>query len=527
MLYVLLAVTLVGGTVGPLPAANATGQPSIQAVYPNPVAPDDAGEFVVLTVPEHLDLTDYELADGETRVSLPDAGPGTVRFSTHPNVTRDLVEGTVARLPDRLQLANRGERLRLVSGDETHDLVSYENAPEGAVLWPNSTRRWRPLAATDYSVVTASRGTVEAFVLPDAGGAPAQELASAERRLFLAGYTITSSSVAETVIRAQQRGVDVRVIFDADPVGGMAAAEMRVLDRLHRAGIDVRVLGGRRARYRFHHAKYAVIDDRALVTSENWKPAGTGGNASRGWGVVTNQSRIVTGLVATFRADRGWHDALDWATHRSTVDPREESPANDTYNPRVSPHTVSVNRTHLLLAPDNAESAVTSLLGDADRSIWIVQASVGGVTHPFIDASLDAARRGVSVRLLLGNAWYNRADNQAVAERLRQIATREGLDLEVRLVQPSNRFARLHAKGAVIDGKRVLLGSLNWNNNSVRHNREVALVLDGEAVATYFGRVIRADWRAGRWRVSVGVLLGCLVFALIAARRGAAIEFGT
>lgn len=71
------------------------------------------------------------------------------------------------------------------------------------------------------------------------------------------------------------------MLVDADPVGGMSARQVARLDALASAGIDVRVLGGPRARYRFNHAKYAVIDDSALVTTENWNPAGVGAAASR------------------------------------------------------------------------------------------------------------------------------------------------------------------------------------------------------------------------------------------------------
>jgi len=162
------------------------------------------------------------------------------------------------------------------------------------------------------------------------------------------------------------------------------------------------------------------------------------------------------------------------------------------------------------------------LLRGADDSIWIEQAGVGGVNQPFVRESLAAARRGVTVRLLLGSEWYNREDNRAIADRLNAIADREGLDLDARLVDPNGRFEYLHAKGAVVDGEHVLLGSLNWNNNSARNNREVALVLTGEAVGDYYGGVVRADWRGGTTRIVVGlaaVAVLAAIVALLVARR--------
>ena len=502
-------------------------RPEIVAIYPNPVADGDAGEFVVLDLPAGT-ASSLALTDGETTVAIPNGTSGTVRLSTAANRTRALVGRPVRKLPGHLALANSGERVRLVSGNLTVDAVRYEDAPDGELLrvaaddGGGHATRWQPLGATDREVVTGGAGTVEAFVLPDAGGAPAGELANASDRILLAGYTLTSERVAATLRRAHRRNVTVRVLVEGGPVGGVSERQARLLDDLAAAGIDVRAVGGDRARYRFHHPKYAVVDDRAVVTTENWKPAGTGGRASRGWGVVTTQSAVVTGLVETFRADAGWRDAVPWEDYRSDVNATNGSVATGTYGGRFDTRAVPVNRTRLLVAPDNAEGAVVDLLRGADDSIWIEQAGVGGVNQPFVRESLAAARRGVTVRLLLGSEWYNREDNRAIADRLNAIADREGLDLDARLVDPNGRFEYLHAKGAVVDGEHVLLGSLNWNNNSARNNREVALVLTGEAVGDYYGGVVRADWRGGTTRIVVGlaaVAVLAAIVALLVARR--------
>lgn len=53
-----------------------------------------------------------------------------------------------------------------------------------------------------------------------------------------------------------------------------------------------------------------------------------------------------------------------------------------------------------------------------------------------------------------------------------------------------------------------------WNNNSARNNREVALVLRGEAVGDYYGDVIRADWRGGQPRLTIGLAVACLLAAV-------------
>jgi phosphatidylserine/phosphatidylglycerophosphate/cardiolipin synthase-like enzyme len=511
--------------LGALPAVGtASTAPAIDAVYPNPVADGDAGEFVVLSVPAGTDLGTLELGDDEARVPLPNVtAGGRVTLSTAPNATRRLLDRTVHPLPDRLRLANSGERLELYRGGTVLDTLRYRDAPEGKRRLADG--RWRAVGATDRPVVTAGRGRVTAFVLPDAPGVAADHLRTADERVLLAGYTLTSRRVTDALLAAVARNVTVRVLVDGGPVGGTTARQAAALDRLARGGADVRVLGGDRARYRFHHAKYAVVDGRALVTTENWKPVGVGGNGSRGWGVVTGQPRVVSGLVATFRADAGWRDARPWEAVRAGREFVDGERADGSYPARFEPARLSVERTRLLVAPDNAEREVVAAIAGAEESLAVEQVSLGSRHQPFVRATLRAARRGVRVRVLLSGAWYAREDNERLVAWLNERAARENLPLSARVADPRRRFAKIHAKGLVVDGERALLGSLNWNNNSARHNREVVVVLDGEA-AGYYRRVFDADWRASAVRVPAGVVATLLVVVVVAALAARRIRFG-
>jgi phosphatidylserine/phosphatidylglycerophosphate/cardiolipin synthase-like enzyme len=66
----------------------------------------------------------------------------------------------------------------------------------------------------------------------------------------------------------------------------------------------------------------------------------------------------------------------------------------------------------------------------------------------------------------------------------------------------------------------VLVGSLNWNDNALYDNREVAVVLDSPAAGAYYARVFDADWRAA-WRLPLG-LIGVATLALLAVVCGLA-----
>ncbi|MFT4881119.1 MAG: phosphatidylserine/phosphatidylglycerophosphate/cardiolipin synthase-like enzyme [Salinirussus sp.] len=505
-------------------ADNTPVAPSVDAVYPNPVTDEDRGEFVALSVPPGTVLDEFRLEDGEDTVVLNGTASGRVTLSTAPNATERLTGRPTRHLSTALSLSNAGETLRLRHGNRTVDTLSYTSAPEGEVFDASGT--WRPLGATDRPVVDAASGRARAFVLPDAPTLAVSRLQAADRRVLLAGYTLSSRAATTALVGAVRRNVTVRVLVDGGPVGGMSARMANRLDRLAAAGAAVRVLDGPRARYAFHHAKYAVVDGHALVTTENWKPSGTGGHGSRGWGVVTDQPAVVRGLTDTFRADIGWYDAVPWQEARRDLSTTDGGvPANESYPRRFDPRRVHVEGTRLLVAPDNAERAVVGLVRNATESVRVEQVSVGGRRQPFLRATVEAARRGVAVRVLLSGAWYVREDNRNLTAYLNERARDEGLDLKARVADPRGRYGKIHAKGVVVDGDRVVLGSLNWNNYSARQNREVAVVLEGREPARYFGRVFRADWRGGRWTLPAGVALASVTAAVVAAWRGRRIDF--
>src|SRR2546422_9175745 len=121
--------------------------------------------------------------------------------------------------------------------------------------------------------------------------------------------------------------------------------------------------------------------------------------------------------------------------------------------------------------------------------------------HPFLEAAFAAARRGVSVRILLDGSWAaGEADsgtNDDALERITRRATNESLPLEVRLLQPRGPIERLHNKGAVVDGLAVLISSMNWALGSGTENREVGLIVEDPDLPKTFENSCEAEW-AGR-----------------------------
>ena len=214
-------------------------QPRILELFPNPTAAENRGEYLVVRLPER---GNWSLSDGYHEADVPANASGVVALSMDPANTTPLLDdenavgvhgahddgaGTpeLRALDDHFPLAASGDRVELRRNGTAVAVVDYDRAPEGH-RWRADWGEWRPRGYERRSATETANATVRPFVLPDSPGMPVEPLRGAERRLLLAGYTLGSERVADLLVAAAERGVEVRVL-DGDP-----------------------------ERFRFHHAKY-------------------------------------------------------------------------------------------------------------------------------------------------------------------------------------------------------------------------------------------------------------------------------
>jgi len=117
--------------------------------------------------------------------------------------------------------------------------------------------------------------------------------------------------------------------------------------------------------------------------------------------------------------------------------------------------------------------------------------------NPFFDALISAARRGCEVKVLLDAKEYNldgNNDNDEVVAWLNGVARAENLNLRAEIADlDALGLLKIHNKGAIIDGQKVLISSLNWKSCSL-HNREAGVIIESEPVARYYEQVFMYDW---------------------------------
>ena len=402
--------------------------------------------------------------------------------------------GTPAPAPGRGEIATRAAS---AEGWEDHDDASD---------W-DGIRRFR-LGQSSFdppAVDVAAEPLV--LVSPDDGrGRMLSFLASADRTLEAAVYTLTSEAIAAVLADRARAGVRVRVLLEGSPVGGVEDRERGLVGGLLDAGAQVRFLsGGLDAvkRYRYLHAKYAVVDGAAvLVGSENFGDSGfpaPGQDGNRGWSVIVEDRALARQLWEVFEEDFDPSRA-DSVPATGAEDPAPELPAIVPWSPAAAS---GARRMRLIVGPDNAlaDGAVLGRFASARRRIWIeafyADDPWGSRPNPFLEAAFAAARRGVSVRILLdGSGWSGEevTANDLLSAALNDRARREGVDLEARVLPPTGPVERVHNKGALVDGEVALVSSMNWARGSATENREVGVLIEDPAVAARLEAVFLQDW---------------------------------
>jgi phosphatidylserine/phosphatidylglycerophosphate/cardiolipin synthase-like enzyme len=146
-----------------------------------------------------------------------------------------------------------------------------------------------------------------------------------------------------------------------------------------------------------------------------------------------------------------------------------------------------------IFSPDTSETLILQAMQNATQSIYIQQLEMSlswnGVESPFLVLLKEKAAEGLDVRLFLN-------DNPSYSSSAADIeAALNGTGIKVQLCSTDKSpFSAIHNKGMIIDNRTVLISSVNWNEVSVRDNREAAVLIDNPSAAAYFTAVYLQDW---------------------------------
>ncbi|MEM2963074.1 MAG: phospholipase D family protein [Candidatus Anstonellales archaeon] len=130
-----------------------------------------------------------------------------------------------------------------------------------------------------------------------------------------------------------------------------------------------------------------------------------------------------------------------------------------------------------------AEKDIISLIDSARESIDI---EVYLFTNEKASSALiEAKKRGVRVRLIV----ERRTDADKEWKLIEKMA-QEGIEIKM----ASQRFTLTHSKFMIIDGRRALVGSMNFSGSAFATNREAGVILSGKIVDEY-KKIFEEDWQ--------------------------------
>jgi cardiolipin synthase len=370
-------------------------------------------------------------------------------------------------------------------------------------------------------------GNVTVFTSPDSSFRQiATAIENAEESIYVNVYQFHQFYVMDHIIDAIERGVAVKIMLEGNPVNGIADEERYIANRTVTAGGEVRFMindngRGIHDRYAFNHAKYAIIDNETtVVMSENWKKTGVPVNntfGNRGWGVIIDNPEVTGYFCAVFFED--WKpaskDSFPFTPDDAIYGNNYGRPPHEFVPDRTIP---TGNYSHPfesriisgefflspVLAPDTALMQTKSILGmikGAEESVYVdmlyIYKDWSVEPNPFLEAVINAARRGCEVKILL-NPSYSFDRNKATIDYVMDIAAHEGLPMDAKFTALNNTgLNKTHNKGVIVDRSSVLISSVNWNEHSPRNNREVGVIIQNEAAAEYYTAVFFYDWYNG------------------------------
>ncbi len=358
---------------------------------------------------------------------------------------------------------------------------------------------------------------ITAFAAPDNSYEALSEFIKENDNFLIAVYTFDNYDIAKLLQKK-----NFTLIVDESPVGGMGNDEKFVLCTLNKGNVWLY-----QNRY-YMHAKYAVSSSKVLVSTENFGYHGFPDSyGNRGFGVIVEDEEIARKFSDIFNEDIKKSRKFNCDGSYKISDRQKKI-----YQKKFSAEEFS-GAARAVFAP-NAVSDVVAFIDSANEKLYIAQLYIHNVwgtkdepkENALLESAIDRARKGVEVKVLLDSSFFNIDEegksNKATANYINEIAKKENLNMEAKLIELNKlNLDELHGK-LVISDNAVLVSSINWGENSPTNNREAGVIIYGDA-AEYFSQVFLFDWdkenamtgRVTENRTSIIVVVVIVIAAII------------
>lgn len=297
----------------------------------------------------------------------------------------------------------------------------------------------------------------------------------AKRSIDFAVYGMRfQTQLFKAVEAAKARGVVVRGVVDRDRKRGNYYTSTDLwIKKLGNVRDDYEAeqkldqMGKREKFNRIMHNKFYVIDRRWVWTgSANVSDTGTGGYNANVVAVV--DSPQLAGIY-TEEFEQMWSGRFH-ALKKSNG---------------VERFAIGDAETEVLFSPQDKamRNGVQVLIAQAERRIDV---AMFYLTNKYVTAELIAAhKRGVGVRVIVDatSAWSKYTKHELLREA--------GIPVKV-----ENWGSKMHMKAAAVDGRTIVVGSMNWSFSGAVKNDENTLILHSPELAVEFESVFDRLWNS-------------------------------
>lgn len=289
-----------------------------------------------------------------------------------------------------------------------------------------------------------------------------EQINNAQRSINIAAFEFNLTPVAEALIAAEARGVEVRWVTD-DEFGleGNGDEDHGQFTMLTAAGIAVRDDG----RSALMHNKFIIFDSQVVWTGST--------NLTRNDNFRNNNNVLV---IRSSRVAQMYEGEFDEMWEDGQFGPRSPSTLDEQAT------TIDGTPVQVIFAPeDEAIDQLVLLVANAQESIRFMAFSF---TNDELGAAvLERAEAGVEVEGI-----FELRGSQTEFSQLRPLYC---ADLAVRQDGNPGTF---HHKVIVIDSKTVITGSLNFSDNANNSNDENVIVITNPAIAAHYLQEFERRW---------------------------------
>lgn len=414
----------------------------------------------------------------------------------------------------RVDVATAGPRTEIDLLDDTSDLA----ASTGAAL---AGPRYEGIAGDPIDAAFTIDRPMLCHVGPDTGWIVLRDFITTSRRgLTAAMYDFNADYIERTLVEtAEAHGFGITLTLDNGLLDDERAIQERLRERLA-AGYDAEIVFcNKNGRFpSAYHEKVVVRDEASIwLSSGNWsrrsqpdidpigEPASASSMFSRGnreWHIIVDDEPLAKVFARYIKHDltKAREDAAlgveetvlpdvfvrldDLMAEVETAALAAPVPVAPVRLPGT-PRDVTVRP---LLSPDNYAPRIDELIRSAEHRLYLQYSYITWNDKPGDQAFRDVLtylgelswREDFDLRVIM--------DSRDVKEKTRILAQNGWNEKVVR------GQGRLHNKGIVADGARVLVSSQNWSGDGFLRNRDAGLIIEDPDIAAYYEAIFLDDW---------------------------------